>query len=229
MGRNLADLRFTVHSTDGYGSLVWRLWVTKKGDVYLATRGLAGVEKFSFHVSGICRRAFTTESGAPPMMDDRVTSRWVRAPIAEAGQGQATRVAYIGIPTDYLSYFPGFDNTGHLCISPAAPGGATYFELWFTSELEQTVQGAFAADSMRNLLLYTPLPDGYAVFLSWHHADWQNEDIKIPGEGKVNDLIFSSNDPLKTGRRIRITIANSPTDGNAVVIKELGGYALPSS
>jgi hypothetical protein len=34
------------------------------------------IEKVSFHESGICRRAFTREHGAPSTMTDWVMNRW---------------------------------------------------------------------------------------------------------------------------------------------------------
>lgn len=72
MAKNIADLRFAIKNSSGLVSSIWRLWATRHGDVYLATRSMAKIEKFSFHKSGICRSAFTNEHGTPQTMTDRV-------------------------------------------------------------------------------------------------------------------------------------------------------------
>ena len=40
------------------------------------------------------------------------------------------------------------------------------------------------------------------------------------------NLLFSANDPLNTGRPIRMFFGPMPKDGDALVLQELGGYAI---
>jgi hypothetical protein len=226
MAKNIADLRFVVRSPGAFVSSVWRLWVTRHGDAYLASRQLAKILKLSLHRSGICRSAFTSEHGTPASMPDRLIFKWRRKSIPSVGSGDGTRVVWLGIPTDYLSFRPDLDLTEHVCVPSAPSGGATYFEIVFTAEPQDAVELAFSTTGNRNLLLYAWLPEGHGLFICWYHADWVNEDLRMPGNG-VADLIFSAADPLRTGRPVRLTMGLPPKDGDAMVITELGGYAEP--
>ncbi len=140
-----------------------------------------------------------------------------------------SRVAWVAFPTDYLSSPQGGPQSGAaipIVSIPAAPaGGATYIELAFTSEPQATVEREFALTD-RHLVLYIRLPQGIAAFLDYYHADWEDSDLRVTGDGKVADLLFSSKDPRGTGRPIRITFGPTPKDGDAVVIRELGGYPV---
>ena len=228
MAKNLADLRFGIRSPSAYISNIWRLWVTQKGDAYLATRSMAKIEKYSFHKSGICRSAFTNEYGTPTTMTDRAIFKWKRLTTPLAGQGKASRVAWLGFPTDYLSR-KAEPSVEVNWIEAAPPGGATYVELAFTCESRESIESAFGQRQERKLLLYVNVPGDEAVFANYYHGDWQNEDLNVPGDGKVADLLFSASDPYDTGRPIRIRFGPTPSDGDAVVLRELGGYAIPGT
>src|SRR5687768_16171068 len=121
MGRNRLNLRFGVRRTNGFVSSVWRLWITNAGDVYLSTRSMASIVKYSFHVSGICRRAFAAEHGTPVTMADRLIYRWRRAPTASAGAGHGSRVLWLAVPTDFLSRHHGDLSQTQVRWIPAAP------------------------------------------------------------------------------------------------------------
>src|SRR5690242_1367253 len=132
MAKNLADLRFTVRTADGFGGSDWRLWATRHGDFYLASRSLASKLKLSFHQSGICRYAFTAEHGAPVGQANRKLFGWRRAAVPVRGAGGMARVAWLAVPSDYLSYTPGFSSDGWSCVPSAPKSGATYFQLCLT-------------------------------------------------------------------------------------------------
>src|SRR3990170_958990 len=125
MTKNLYNLRFGVKSEDGYISNIWRLWITSPGDVYLTTRGMGGIEKYSFHQSGVCRSAFTKEYGTPSAMSDRAIFKWRRAETQPANSGRASRVAWIAFPTDFLSRITESSGKDIIWIPAASPGGAT--------------------------------------------------------------------------------------------------------
>ena len=188
---------------------------------------MGGINKYSFHKSGICRSAFTKEHGTPSKMSDRKMFKWIRAETPPVTKGQATRVALIAFPTNFLSRsLKGIEKS--TTWIPAAPhGGATYLELAYTCESENTVLSAFQSNA-RNLITYQPLPSGEAFFISYHHADWENKDLRIPAakdKGSIfPDLLFSERDPRDTGRPIRIRFGPYPKNGDDLVLQELGGY-----
>jgi hypothetical protein len=227
MAKNLYDLRFGIRRDDGYTSSIWRLWSTSSGDVYLATRTMGRIEKYSFHKSGICRSAFTKEHGTPPAMSDRALFKWIRAKTPPKGRGGASRVAWIAFPTDFLSRSAEENENSIVWISAAATGGATYLEMAYTRESEESVQSAFCENS-KCLHSYTPLPGGEAFFVSSYCGNWENADLRSPpGNGSVfPELLFTQDDPSDTGRPIRIRFGPQPNDGDALTLQELGGYRV---
>lgn len=225
MANNLYELRFGIRRHDGYASNTWRLWITRSADVYLATRGMAGIEKYSFHRSGICRSAFTKEHGAPQSMSDRAIFKWTRGETPPVSTGLASRVAWIAFPTDFLSRIAEKNPKPTTWIPAAPPGGATYLELGYTWESESAVIAAFRNND-RKIISYTKLSDGDAFILHYYHADWENRDLRIPSShgSAFPHLLFSASDPRDTGRPIRLRFGPPPKDGDALVLQELGGY-----
>ena len=149
MAKNILNLRFGVKRTDGYIYSIWRLWATHIGDVYLAVRSHAGVSKYSFHKSGICRSAFTSEYGKPEKMTDRAMFKWKRN-VTPTIDDNATRVAWIAFPTDYLSR-----ETKKVTWIDAAPSGsATFIELAYTSKPENEVRKLLSSGGICNLLSF---------------------------------------------------------------------------
>ena len=229
MSKNLIDLRFAIRSSLGQVSSIWRLWATRHGDVYLATRTMSKIEKYSFHKSGICRSAFTNEHGAPQTMTDRAMFKWKRLATPATGDGKASRVAWLGFPTDYLSKTSDSSVVGVTWVEAAPTGGATYIEFAFTRESLESIEKAFCERQERNLLAYVELSSDEGFLGSYYHADWENKDLNIPGNGEVADLVFSQHDPYDTGKPIRIRFGAAPSDGDALVLQELGGYPIPGA
>ena len=227
MSKNLYDLRFGIKRGDGYISNIWRLWITSSGDVYLATRMMGGIEKFSFHLSGICRSAFTKEYGTPATMSDRAIFKWVRTKTPALGSGGASRIAWIAFPTDFLSRNTEASKAKVDWIHATEPGGATYIEMAYTIESEQTVRSAFSENS-KLLHSYTSLPNGEAFFVASYQSDWENADLRSPSaqDSVFPELMFSADAPNDTGRPIRIRFGPRPKDGDALVLQELGGYKI---
>lgn len=225
MSKNIFNIRFGIKRQDGYISNIWRLWITGRNDVYLTTRGMGGIEKFSFHQSGICRSAFTMEHGTPSTMSDRAMFKWRRAETPPVNSGRASRVAWMAFPTDFLSRITNSNSKDIIWIPAAPSGGATYLELCYTLETETSILAAFQNND-RKLLSYTMLPNSEVFFMNYYYADWENKDLRSPAaKGSVfPDLIFSANDPRDTGRPIRIRLASHPKDGDALVLRELGGF-----
>lgn len=227
MSKNIFDLRFGIKRPDGYTSSVWRLWSTRHGDVYLAVRRMAGIEKYSFHRSGLCRSAFTKEYGRPAKLSDRVVHKWRRSPTPPTVE-RAARVALIAFPTDFLSRDVRQDRKQVTWIDAAPCGGATYVELGFSRGPEVEVRDLLAKGGNRSLLSFAPLPSGETLLLTFYYADWDNRELRSPAapESVFPDLLFSPDDPDDTGRPIRILFGPKPADGGAVVLRELGGYVV---
>jgi hypothetical protein len=95
---------------------------TARDDVYAFHRTMGGIEKISFHTSGICRRAFTEQYGAPEGMADRVILRWNRAQIAPAGSNTLTRLLSVSFSTSHLSTAAVPANKPVLWLAAAPPG-----------------------------------------------------------------------------------------------------------
>lgn len=224
MSKPYVDLRLGIRSAQGLESSIWRLIGKKDGDVYFAIRSHAGISKYSFHRSGICRSAFTAEHGIPATLPDRLMFKWKRAPIPPAGKGGGARVLLLAVPTDFLSASAPIV-PGMTWLEAAPAGGATYVSIVFTAEPLAAVERAYRSNAIRNIA-YARMVGGINLLVDYYHADWRNKDLHVPGEGKVNDLVFSASDPADTGRPIRLVFGPSPKDGDALHIQELGGYAV---
>lgn len=226
MGKNLFDLRFVIEGEYNFRSSEWRLFITTPGDVYLTTRNMGGIHKYSFHQSGICRSAFTKEHGAPSSMADRANFKWKRVQTPLVVAGGASRVACIAFPTDFLSRSTA-PTKKTVQITAAPPGGATYLEMAYTFESEAFVMSAFQGNQ-RRLHSCTKLINGESFFISSYHSDWENKDVNSPSRaGSVfPNLLFSANDPLNTGRPVRLLFGPEPKDRDALVLQELGGYPI---
>lgn len=159
-------------------------------------------------------------------MADRAIFKWKRSQTPLEGAGGASRVAWIAFPTDFLSRLttPTKRTTK---ITAAPPGGATYLELAYTFESEAFVASAFQSNQ-RRLQSYTKLPSGESFFICSYHGDWENKDLNSPAgtQSVFPNLLFSANDPLNTGRPVRIIFGPVPNDGDALVLQELGGYSI---
>jgi hypothetical protein len=93
----------------GHRSAVWRFWANKNAScVYVATRTIAGVQKYSLHQSGDWRHAWVSaeaalrHTGSP----DRVIDRWRRPAAVARGW---TPALSIWVPHNELSDIIGVD------------------------------------------------------------------------------------------------------------------------
>jgi hypothetical protein len=224
LAKNIANLRFSVRNIDGYTSNVWRLWSTKHGDVYVTTTSQAGIHKYSFHQSGICRSAFTAEHGTPKNMTDRLIHKWVRTPTPLKESNKYSRLAWIAIPTNFLSQR--IDNTRKkISWVDAAPiNNAVYIELVITSDSEENIKNKMHENN--KILLFSPLVNGDSLLVFYYYGEWDNKELNSPPakDSIFPELLFSENDPNNTGRPIRILMATQPCDNEAICIQELGGY-----
>lgn len=183
------------------------------------------IQKISLHESGICRFAFTQEHGIPPGMTDRVIHRWNRLPTPSPGSGQGSRAVLIAFPTSYLSR-PIISDS--ISIINAAPSGdATYIEMFFIRESEEVVRQSLEASS--RLISFTPLPNGENFAIQSSFDKWENKDFCMPASHhEKRDFHFSASLPPGKERTLSITLHNQPQDGDALLIREFGGYVMPA-
>ncbi len=230
MSRNFLDLRIAVVALQPLASsLVWRIWSNRKGDVFFASRGLAHVTKVSFHKSGICRDAFTSEHGRPVTMPDRAMARWERPAIPQSSSGEFARLLLLGIPTDYLS--PRTSIESKVVQIPAAPpGDAAFVELGLFKGDHATVDRAMQDSSIRQGILGVAQAwEDVFVFARWYHGAWDNHDLNLPASpelGSHASLRFWASD-AGIDRPIRLTFHAQVKDHEALVLTELGGRLLP--
>lgn len=220
--------RLIIGTPTGPHSSVWRIW-SRRDDVYLATGGLGGIQKFSFHRSGRCRQAFTKEHGTPAGFSDRAMIRWWRAPTPQPdGNGRGSMVLHVGVPTDTLSTGMSALRKPVTWVSPAPDGMATILEMFFTLEPREVIYRA-AQSSQRSVIAYTPLPSGEAFGITMRHATWEGKDFGMPAiHHEHRDFIFTNDDPNNTGRPIRLSVFKPPNDGDAIIGWEHGGYPMPA-
>lgn len=226
MSNFLLDLSFGVKRPDGYVSDIWRASTTRLGNFHLATSSIGGVEEYSFNKSGLCRSAHSGTDGAPEALRDRAGFRWRRAATPPRGSGRAARVAWIAFPTDYLSRPTVEDDREIFWIAAAPACGATYVEFAYASEPEQGIRGVLDVMQDRTLVRCAALPSGETLVIFCYHADWENKDLRVPGNGAVADVLFSANDPLISGRPLRHRFGPTPRDDEAVLLLEMGGTAI---
>ena len=135
-------------------------------------------------------------------------------------------MAWISFPTDYLSR-PTSPDEGEILWIDAAPAcGATYVEFAYAAEPEQGIRGVLDVVQDRTLVRCFALPNGETLGIFCYYANWENKDLRVPGNGEVADILFSADDPLATGRPLRHRLGPAPKDGEALLLLELGGAAV---
>lgn len=222
----LLNLTFAVQRDDGYRSDLWHVSVGGDGEVSVAVRAASTVETFRFRPSGLC--CSQVAGARPGTRHRRTVSTWHRWPTPPAGEGRAARVLWVAFPTGFLSRAPASERREISWISAAPGSGATFVEAAFTRETGDRVASSYARHPGGRTICYAPLPSGEAFFIGGYHGEWNNLELLLPGSGRGNSLIFSTDDRFDTGRPIRFRFGRSPGDGAPAVLQELGGYAIPT-
>jgi hypothetical protein len=221
---NRVNFRIAVGEANGPRSGVWRGF-SNGNDVYLTTTGMAGIEKFSFHGSGICRHAFTKEEGPADGETDRVLHRWRREVPVPAGA--LVQVLTARFPSDYLSTSLRPEGKAVAWLPAAAPGSATLVDFAFSGAGEEATR-EMAESTGRTIVSYTDLPNGDGfVVTSMHHA-WTGESFTMPGLfDRPDQYVVSKSDPFGSGRPTRFTLFIDPTQEHPMLVDEYGAYSAP--
>lgn len=222
------DIRLAVGSPTGPRSSVWAFW-SRNSEVYAAYRSMGGIEKFSFHTPTLCRHAFTKEHGSPRGQSNRAMHIWHRGSTPPAGSNQVVRVLRVGISTDHLSTkLAETPPVGTHWINPAASGGSTVIDVFFTKDSETTLHEALRSEPTsleHELLAYRQLPNGEAFALSTWHSERADKVFRVlAAPHDPRDLLILPLDPDDTGRPVRLTLFSNPKDGDLMNVWEMGGY-----
>jgi hypothetical protein len=203
------NFRIAVGDADGPRSSIWRGF-SNGNDVYLTAAGMAGVEKFSFHGSGICRQAFTKEEGPADGERDRVLHRWRRmVPVPAGGLVQVLTARF---PSDYLSTSLRPERKSVEWLPRAASGSATLIDFAFSGAGEETTR-IMAKSTGRTIVSFTNLPNGEAFVVTWMHHPWNGESFTMPGLfDKPDQYVVSKSDPSGSGRPAGFTLFIDPTE-----------------
>lgn len=210
-----------VRSVDGRRSGILHIW-TRRAQVYVASKGRGGVDKISFHSPTYCQHAYNENLPLPPEMPIRQSVIWHRMPTPPSGTLGASCAFTWQIPTDTLSEMkispP--DNVQWILAAPA--GQVTILDMAFTAESEAIVRSHYPDNA---LSLFWRLSANESFFVNRRLGIWDRETITVPASHHAKQhLVMSPNDPENTGRPVRFSMFNHPTDGQALVGWELGGY-----
>jgi len=142
----------------------------------------------------------------------------------------ATRVLRIGFSTDLLSTTlrSAVPAKPVMWVDAAPSGGTTVLDLAFTREDEGAIRAVLAnepQDLAHRLLSYQRLPSGEAVTITaWFSPD-ADKGFVMPASHNVNeDLVVSTDDPMGTGRPVRLTLYSNPQDRDFMRVWEFGAY-----
>lgn len=194
--------------------------VSQKNDIYVSHED-DSTSKLSFHESGICRSAFTSEYGVPVTMGDRVMSKWLRADVPPAGSGRACLLLRIWIATDFLSTNR-VRPTKRVCWIPAASiGSGRVIYLVLTKYDEQELVSAIGLNE--SLIAYKRLPNGDAAAVWSAVVDGSEKDFAVVTnhQSPKRQLLISSNDT--SARPVHFISGNRPKDHDAKELWEFSG------
>ncbi|MGH6681603.1 MAG: hypothetical protein ACREDL_22320, partial [Bradyrhizobium sp.] len=208
IGKRNQRLRLAIGDPENRRSNLWRI-AAYKSDVYV-TCGGAVPAKFSFHKSGICRDAFTSEFGPPAGMHDRVMTRWKRADIPLADTGKACSVLEVAFPTDFLSTGLEAPAKPIHWIDTATPGHSKCIEMFFSGD-KPDVAEPLINQAQRTPIAAFPLENGSWFYVASHTIAFPGQEIRILATGNRKfDFLIRRHDVPSSDRSIRILALQLP-------------------
>jgi hypothetical protein len=222
IGKRNQLLRIAVGDADTRRSNLWRI-TTYKSDVYV-TDSSQTPTKFSFHKSGICRRAFTDKFGIPAGMQDRVMTKWKRAEIPARNTGKACSVLEIVFPTDFLSTNLGVPVKEVHWLQPAAAERSRCIEMFFSADAPDVAE-LLITQSQRTPIAAFPLDNGSWFYVTSHVIAFIGREMRIPAVGnRTRDIIIARGDALE--RSARVVVMSIPSDGDKMIAWEYGASQI---
>lgn len=228
MSKNRFDLRFVVGSPNGPRSSEWAVW-SRKSDVYVASRTLGGIQKFSFHPPNLCRHALTKEHVKRAEKIDRKAIEWRRGQSPVRGKKQVVRVLRIGFPTDYLSSsLQGKVSNKCLWLDSAPNSGSTVVDIMFTNEDRINLERELIHEMKyfeHRIISYHKMEDGEAFAVASFHSPLTEAPIRLKAAPHDPfDMIALPVDRFNTGRPIRLTLLGHAEDNKPLQVLELGCF-----
>jgi hypothetical protein len=216
-----AKFRFSVGDPENRRSHIWSV-AARRSDVYVSSGGPSPT-KFSFHKSGICRDAFTSEHGAPEGMQDRVVKRWRRAETPPPNTGGASAVLDIIIPTDFLSDGLIVPEKEIFWIAAAPIAQSTCVRMFYSAD-EPMVAQPLIWQAQLTPIAGILLENGEWFYLAGQETQFSGQEIRIPAAGnRAEDLLIKRNG-FQATRWGRIILFNYPQDGERQIAWEYGAF-----
>lgn len=226
------EFRFAVGSPSGRRSTSWKVWSDTKSEIYLTQRSMGRVNKFSFHQGGDATYAYRW-AGIAPHADgtDRNFRKWQRLPVPPKGSDVVAGLLSIIFPTNHLSSVLHDISAKSLhWFAPAPVGMAVVVDLFLTKNDRSEIEVAFGIRGERNIVRYTPLPNGNRLVIASHIYDCGPQEIRVPDNdprlpGQVfGALVFPDTDPDDRGRPVRMMAPDF--GGPRPAVWEFGGYEV---
>jgi hypothetical protein len=224
------QLRFAVKGPKGY-STTWTAF-GRGNDYYIGARPFMGSTKISLHASGICRVALTAHQYSSMASEgllqplDRAFVKWKRAPTPDHG---GNLVASIIFPGEHLVLEePSGTYRKPLVHFGEVPVGKAFEFGFFYSKQPLTDLGDISLN-MGKPLASTQLADGTIVSIAARMIDFDRSNL--PADDAINSASkqILSRDALsivEERRNLTAHFWNSPADGEALRMYEIGGVRL---
>jgi len=224
MTRKGFELRIGVGTPTAQRSQIWKVW-SQNDEIYAAHRNMGHIEKFSFHKSGICRRAFVSERPQPTGMSDRVLGRWTRDKTPEAGQHQAVSLLEIVFPDGHLSAQAAIGPSSVNWLGTPGSGAARTVQLLLTNEDESTYRALTKSDGCA-VLVFRTLPNGESAVIRTFVHPWTDGDlVGISQRAHEDDWVFSAAYVMGIERSLFLSMFTGP---NGTRVVEMSGYKVPT-
>ena len=182
------SIRFAVGDPAGRHSTTWNVWA-HGNEVYASSSTMGGVEKYSFHSSTICRRAFTEEHKLPASMEDRLLQRWNRAATVPAGRSEAVALLSLVIPEACLSPHLTKSRKKPKWIAAPEAGNAITIQLLLTREAVGDLEAMLPAN--HSLIWTAALPNGETLAIRTFQHPWDGNDVVLPANmAAERDLVL---------------------------------------
>lgn len=221
MGTNF-KIRLGVGIAEGRHSAEWAIFSTGN-ELYACHRTSGHIEKFSFHSSCICRRAYVDGRRLPSTMSDRVLHKWIRAETPHVGASQAVAVLTVVFPEGHLTPDLLGSSSRTVWLPTPKKGQASVMQLLFTRETEYDVVRLLGE---RHVVAYHRLPNGEAVVVRNWVSEFEERDLIVEASrGEGRDLVLPSGFEGGIRRSVSFTTYAQPDEMRCI---ELSGYWLPA-
>lgn len=213
------SIRFAVGDPAGRHSTTWNVWA-HGNEVYVSGSAMGGVEKYSFHSSTICRRAFTQEHKLPASMEDRVLHKWNRAATVPTGRSGAVALLSLVIPEAHLSSHLTKSKKKPAWIAAPEAEHAVTIQLLLTRETAGDLEAKLHVSD--TLFWTAALPNGETIAIRTFQRPWEGNDLVVPANVAAGrDLVLPRTYSDEPPRSVAFFLFSQPEEA---VVFQLSGY-----